>query len=91
MITVTDSIYRALAVRLIEQIGSSDFFNGSVEHDTDEFGSRLTATLIIYRGRDGAITDIVPVWWEYHLEQCRGEAMTDFSWREFREYLAEFF
>lgn len=97
MITITDNDYRNIARSLIGKIAGSDFFNGTVEYDTLQFSSHLSTTLIIYREqatdraeRPGAyppITDIVPVWWEYHLFDQGGEQLTDFSWRQLMEAL----
>ena len=97
MITISDNHYKELAGRLLDSVGGCAFFNGSVEYDTEEFYSTLTATLIVYTetvsgpqgsGIGGArITDIVPVWWEYHLGRLGSEELTDFSWSEFKQFL----
>lgn len=97
MICLTDNDYQTIATRLLEAIGESEFYNGSLEYETAEYSSVLRTTLIIYReplfGPDDAggtamrITDIVPVWWEFHLYDALGEQINGFSWRELKEHL----
>ncbi|GHU99199.1 hypothetical protein FACS1894159_02840 [Bacteroidia bacterium] len=93
MLSVSPEIYRAVADRLLRAIADKEFFNGSIEYDTEEFYSSLRTTLIIYRDKSSLhgggepISDIVPVWWEFSLSQPQGEVDTDFSWRELKEYL----
>lgn len=94
MVSITPEIYREVASGLMRSIEASDFFNGTIEHDTQEYYSSLTCTLIISRERnkriDGTgerITDIIPVWWEFSIYFPDGEALNDFSWSELREYL----
>ncbi len=90
MFTIDQDIYHQMARQLIGMIGCDGFFNGTAEYDTEEFCSRLTATLLIYR-RGESIADIVPVWWEFHLVQPDGEVLTDFCWHELRRYLEPLF
>lgn len=97
MVYLNDNDYGDIAARLLEAIGGAEFYNGSVEYQTAEYTSVLRVTLIVYReplfGPDTAggaamrITDIVPVWWEFHLYDALGEQLNGFSWREFKEYL----
>ena len=98
MITVNEAIYRNIADLLLKSIEEKDFFNGTIEYDTEEFYSTLCCTLIVYREKaekDSSAADetprpirsIQPVWWEYHLYQQESERPNDFSWREFYPYL----
>ncbi|MCL2560739.1 MAG: hypothetical protein FWE10_00235 [Rikenellaceae bacterium] len=92
-----DNDYRNIADRLLEAIGDSEFFNGTVEYETPEYDAQLRVTLIIYREplfdpadpvhRAERISAIVPVWWEYRLYDHFGEQPNDFSWREFKKHL----
>ena len=52
---------------------------------------RLTASVIVYRGRlslpEGVqhpVTDLVPVWWEFHTTQAGGEVLNDFDFSELK-------
>lgn len=93
MIILDDSDYKCIAEKLMLAIGNSQFYNGLIEYQTSDFSSVLRATLIIYRQKtldpadDNAtkITDIVPVWWEFHAYDQYGEQLNGFSWRELRE------
>ena len=100
MISITPEIYQSVAAAVLAAVEGKEFFNGSVECDTDEFYSTLRMTLILYRDKgddkkggpagpsgDGALRDVVPVWWEFSLSQPSGEVETDFSWRELKPYL----
>lgn len=75
MITITKQIYE-------------DFFNGTVEYDTDEFYSSLTCTLIICRAPEtGIILSVLPVWWNYDIALIDGEQQSDFSWNTLNRFL----
>ncbi len=95
MIEVTCDVYREIAVRLLERIGSSEWFNGSVEYETDDVYTRLTLSAIVYRrsetGPEGVtlrpISDVVPVWWEFSTVQQCGEVLNDFSFADLKPYL----
>lgn len=89
MVTVNDNIYRGIADSLLARIGDENFFNGTVEYDTDEFYSALKCTLIICRNEDGEILSVLPVWWEYTMNFEDGEHWNDFSWQEFDRFLSE--
>jgi hypothetical protein len=89
--------YRELAEKLRETISGADFYNGSVELDDEGHSVLFRATLIIKRtpALDPAdhsqnasiITDIIPVWWEYHRYDAIGERLTDFDWHELKKFL----
>lgn len=95
--SMNETIYTRFAERLLAEIGDGCYFNDSIEMDVEELHCLLRATLIVYREprRDPddpaqsrtTITDIVPVWWEFHTTQADGPVPNDFSWRELREYL----
>lgn len=94
MIEFDSQNYRALADLLMKAIDQKDYFNGSVEYDTDEFYSTLTTTMIIYRNPEdapqgGRIADIVPIWWQFDIRQQHGAAENDFSWRELKKHLID--
>lgn len=97
MIEIEDNDYRLLASELKERIGEADFFNSTVEYDTDRFYSTLTVTAIVYRsdvtapqGRFSLIEDVMPVWWDFSTV-CDGRVcMNDFSFDSLREYIKEY-
>jgi hypothetical protein len=57
---------------------------------------RLTLTAIIYRrnetlpeGVRRPVSDVVPVWWEFHTVSEQGDVPNDFSFAEFKPYLID--
>ena len=83
MMTVNEQMYEEIADLLLKRIEETDFFNGTVEYDTDGFCSSLVCTLLVRRdGADGRIVSADPVWWEYRLHDGERERQTDFSWSE---------
>lgn len=97
MIEITSEIYRDIAALLTEEIGGADYFNGTVEYETEEFYSTLTLTAIVYRssgrrpeGETRMVTDIVPVWWEFATVQQSGGSLNDFSFTELKRYITEY-
>ena len=88
MITITKQIYEEIAELLLEKIREKDFFNGTVEYDTDEFYSSLTCTLIICRAPETRIIlSVLPVWWNYDIALIDGEQQSDFSWNTLNRFL----
>jgi hypothetical protein len=97
MIEINSEIYRAMADRLRDAIGTADYFNGSVEIDRGEWSARLTTTLIIYRrsetlpeGVRKPITDIVPVWWEVTTTVAGIPVENDFSFSDLKQYMIDY-
>ncbi len=96
MIEIRDDFYAEVASALTERIGTAEFFNGSVEIDHRDVNAVLRATLIIHRrtvtapdGERRPISDVVPVWWEFHTTGARGEELNDFSFGELKPFLTE--
>lgn len=89
MIAINETTYSKLAKLLLERIEDENFFNGTVEYDTDEFYSALKCTLIICRNEDDKIMSVLPVWWEYVMNLEDGEQWNDFSWRDFDKHLID--
>lgn len=92
-IEIGPDTYREVALALVDAIGESHYYNGSIDTDCGSFYSTLTATLIVYRDRQstgegypGHITDIIPVWWEFSTTvPMEGEVCNDFSFRVLRD------
>ena len=47
MIEINEKMYDEIASLLLNEIGDADYFNGTVEYDTEEFYSSLICSLII--------------------------------------------
>ncbi len=74
---------------LLDAIRESDYFNGSVVTDHEDFTSTLTTTLIVYRNRhdpERPITNLIPIWWEMTTHDSEeNEHPNDFSLKELLE------
>ena len=91
MYSVSTELYEEVAVRLAEAIGGGSYFSGSLTFEWEGIECRLTASVIVYRRRESypegdrdAITDLVPVWWEFHTTGSEGEMLNDFTFSELR-------
>jgi hypothetical protein len=79
------------AARLSDAIDGGNYFSGSLAFRFGDTDCRLTASVIVYRGRlslpEGGqhpVTDLVPVWWEFHTTQAGGEVLNDFDFSELK-------
>lgn len=92
MIAIDDTMYGAIAAQLASRLRDTDYFNGTVEHDTEECHGELRCTLVLHRSAaHGKLSAAIPVWWEFHLFQAAGEVPNGFSWREFSPHLENCF
>ena len=90
--SATPELYQETLTRLTEAIGAGNYYSGSVAFDFDGIACRLVTSVIVYRrterlpeGDFSVITDLVPVWWEFHTESdAEGEWLNDFSFDELR-------
>lgn len=94
MFQVSSELYDEIAILLREAFGAGGYYSGSVECAVGEIQCRLTASLVLYRGSDEwpegrreRLTDVVPVWWEFHALTPDGEVPNDFSFAELRPSL----
>ena len=91
MYSVTTELYEEVASRLRDAIGGGSYFSGSLNFEWAGIECRLTASVIVYRrrvsypeGDRDELTDLVPVWWEFHTTGPEGEFPNDFSFSELR-------
>lgn len=82
----------------MQEIGTVDFYNGSIELDYAELYTTFHCTLLVYRGSESGeyrfvndVTDVLSVWWEFETASERGIEYNDFSWVLFYEYLKGYF
>lgn len=92
ILEIEESVYRKLASSLVDAVGESHYYNGTIDADCGNFYSTLTATMIVYRGQQpeqeqqAGITDLVPVWWEFSTSiPNEGDVLNDFSFRYLRD------
>lgn len=91
MYSVSTELYEEAFARLKDAIGGREYFSGTVCFEHDGIGCRLVASVIVCRERvslpEGVgheISDLVPVWWEFHTEDPGGEMLNDFSFSALR-------
>ena len=89
--SVSVELYEEVKQRLIETIGERDYFSGHIEFCFAGWDCRLVCTCFVRRrelmmpeGRTRPISDLVPVWWEFHTADCDAERLNDFSFSELR-------
>lgn len=96
MYEVSDQLYLEVADRLRSLFGDGDYFSCRLEFEHDQTICRMLLSAIIYRhthrreeGDVRLISDVVPVWWEFHTTLSDGEVLNDFSFNTLREYLKQ--
>jgi len=84
--SVSSELYAETLLRLIEAVGARSYFSGTVSFPFGGVGCRLTVSVIVYRecrslpeGAREVVTDLVPVWWEFHTTVDGEERINDFS------------
>ena len=83
MYETTHSIYLKVGTLLMEQIGTCDFFSGSVTLYDGDVECCLLTTLIVSRDSgDGGIESLHPVWWEFTTTLDGESLCNDFSFDE---------
>ena len=94
MYSVSTELYREVAMRLADAIGGRSYFSGTLDFESGDMAYRLTASVIVYwervrypEGDRDEISDLVPVWWEFHTTGPDGEVLNDFSFSSLRSYL----
>ena len=94
ILSISSQLYGEVLNRLTDEIGARGYFSGVLEFNVDELFCRLVVSCFVYRraitmpeGPTEAITDLVPVWWEFHTFDAEGEQLNDFSFSELRAQL----
>lgn len=94
MYSVLSELYQEVAMRLADAIDGENYFSGTLAFRFDDMDCRLTTSVIVYRNRvsrpegdSNPISDLVPVWWEFHTVGPEGERLNDFEFSELKHYL----
>lgn len=97
MYTISSKLYHHLASRLVELVGQRGYYSGSFEFEFDGVWCEMTLSAVVYHqlrpdeGRKNcAVTDMIPVWWEFHTFIDGDEVLNDMSFNELREYIKSF-
>ena len=97
MYTISDELYIEVAERFRSCCLGLDYASGVIEFDFDDMiRCRMLVSAIIYRRCDRRddgdvwlVSDVIPVWWEFHTTLDEGEVINDFSFNTLREYLKD--
>lgn len=93
MFCVTPEIYGRVAEIIVDRLGQTDYLSENFEFEADGVLCRLLFSAVVYRkrlyvpeGEFDVLSDLVPVWWEFHTFDAEGEMLNDFSFKELRQY-----
>lgn len=93
---VDGSIYAEVADLLVDAMGSGGYYSGHIDVAHGGWSATLTVSMVIYRAAEAlpeggirrAVTDIVPVWWEFSTCLSDGvEVLNDFSFAELKKFV----
>lgn len=92
--SVSIELYEEVKSRLIEAIGDRDYFSGHIECGFEGWECRLVCSCFVHRvscsfpeGVTRPVSDLVPVWWEFHTADSEAERLNDFSFSTLRSLL----
>lgn len=97
MYDVSFELYDHLLDLLCYEIGSKGYYSGVIDFSFDGIECSLHLAAVTYHSTDHAagekwtyLSDIVPVWWEFHTYNEEGEeVLNNFSFNELRELLKD--
>ncbi len=94
MIKISQKEYQEIASELLERIGYKDYIDINFKVETETWIGYFHASLILYRNEDSypegdfnKLSDVVPVWWEFHTVGDDGEVLNDFQFSELKKHL----
>lgn len=94
MYNVSFQLYHKLAELLLEEVSECGYYNDSIEFCHEGIDCQLLLSAVIYHRiveapdyRTEIISDIVPVWWEFHTYTEDGEILNTFSFNELRTFI----
>lgn len=88
MIEITRNIYEEVLSKLIGEIGESNYLSTrNITGSFDNVMYNFIITAVIYRDDFKNISEIVPIWWEFHTEIDGVEKMNDFLFSELQKLI----
>lgn len=83
MIKITKNIYEEVLQKLVIEIGDSNYISArTITGGFDDVEYKFIINAVIYRDDFKNISEIVPIWWEFHTEIDGVEKMNDFLFSE---------
>lgn len=93
MFTVSPVVYGKVAEMICGRIGRSDYLSENLEFELEGVSCRMLFSAVVYRRHTylpdaeyDELSDLVPVWWEFHTTIDGVELLNDFSFNELRQY-----
>ncbi len=94
MFHLPPKLYQEVVSHLIEAIDCDNYFSGSLTFEHNGVECRLICSVIVYRhteatvkGGQKSISDLIPVWWEFHTVGAEGRVENDFCFSELKLHL----
>ncbi len=94
MLKITIPIYEHLSELLLEAIDGREFYSDDIIFEWEGVEYKFSATLMVYyrqvrypEGWESEISNIVPVWWEFHSTTEYGEELNDMDFNELKEVI----
>lgn len=92
--SVSTELYEEVARRLTERIADRGYFSGSLSFAFGGMECRLVTSCFVRRrrveqpeGTTEPVSDLIPVWWEFHTADAEAERLNDFSFSSLRACL----
>lgn len=83
MIKITRNIYEEVLQKLVIEIRDSNYISArTITGSFDDVEYKFIINAVIYRDDFKNISEIVPIWWEFHTEIDGVEKMNDFLFSE---------
>ena len=94
MYTISSKLYHHVATLLVDLVGQRGYYSGTIEFEFEELFCQMTLSAVVYHQsqpdegyKSCAVTDMIPVWWEFHTADDSGDRLNDFSFSELRALL----
>ncbi len=94
MLTINPTLYERLAELLVEKIEFRTYYSDIITLEDQIADYSFSATLMLYLrdeeycgSNESVITDIVPIWWEFHSTTEDGEQLNDFDFKILKQII----
>ena len=89
--SVSSELYEEVKARLVDAIDDRSYFSGHIVFTHEGWECCLVVSCFVYRhevslpeGVGRVVSDLVPVWWEFHTADSEAERLNDFSFSTLR-------
>ena len=87
MLSITKEQFDVVKLDLLKNIEDKSYFSGKIKGDLgNDISYEFILQIVIYR-KDDKVTDIIPVWYEFHTFVDDNEINNDFLFSVFRTLL----